>query len=87
MPHFTRTPGDAPTAWGASATVDCMPGQFITFRGEFNHRAPDVPCVAGAGGVTPPDGNAGAAGSLVPGWAPDGREVENRFTLALLVQF
>jgi hypothetical protein len=86
-PYFTENPGDAYTAWDASATVDYMPSQFITFRGEFNHRAADVPYFAGAGGVTPPGGNSGAAGSLVAGWAPDLQKIENRFTLALLVKF
>lgn len=75
------------TAWDASSTVDYMPSPFITFRGEFNHRAADVPYFAGTGGVTPPGGNSGAAGSFVAGWAPELRKVENRFTLALLVKF
>jgi hypothetical protein len=86
-PYFTQNPGDGYRAWDASATFDCMPSQFITFRGEFNHRAANVAYFAGAGGVTPPGGNAGSAGSVVPGWAPDLRKAENRFTLALLVKF
>jgi hypothetical protein len=86
-PYFTQNPGDAYTAWDASATVDYMPSQFITFRGEFNHRAAGIPYFAGAGSVTPPGGNSGAAGSLVANWAPDLQKAENRFTLALLVKF
>ena len=64
-----------------------MPSQFVTFRVEFNHRAASVPYFAGAGGVTPPGGNAGAPGSVVPGFTPDLRKSENRMTVALLVKF
>lgn len=86
-PYFTANPGDPYTAWDAQATVDYMPSQFVTFRGEFNHRAANVPYFSGPGGVTPPGGNTGAPGSLVPGWSPDLRKTENRITLALLVKF
>ena len=68
-------------------TFDFMPSQFVTFRGEFNHRAASVPYFSGPGGVTPPGGNQGAPGSLVDGWTPDLRKVENRVTFALLVKF
>jgi len=37
--------------------------------------------------VTPPGGNQGAAGSFVPGWAPDLRRSENRLNMAILVKF
>jgi len=86
-PYFTMNPGDPYRAWDASATFDYMPSQFITFRGEFNHRAANVPYFAGPGGVTPPGGNSGPDGSLVPGWTPDLAKTENRVTLALLVKF
>lgn len=84
--YFTQNPGDPFTAWDASATFDYMPSQFITFRGEFNHRAASVPYFSGEGGVTPPGGNTGAPGSIVPGWAPDLRKSENRVTFAILVK-
>jgi len=63
-----------------------MPSQFITFRAEYNHRASNVPYFSGAGGITPPGGNTGPQGSFVPGFAPDLRKYENRYTLALLVK-
>jgi hypothetical protein len=63
-----------------------MPSQFVTFRWEFDHRAASVPYFAGVGGVTPPAGNTGPAGSLVPGWSPDLRKSENRINMALLVK-
>ena len=59
----------------------------MTFRGQFNHPAANVPYFAGSGGVTPPGGNTGTAGGVVPGWEPDLRKTENRFTVALLVKF
>jgi hypothetical protein len=38
-------------------------------------------------GITPPGGNAGAPGSVVPGWTSDLRNSENRMTAAMLVKF
>jgi putative OmpL-like beta-barrel porin-2 len=85
-PYFTASPGDPYKAWDMQTTFDVMPEQFVTFRAEFNHRAANVPYFAGAGGVTPPGGNVGAPGSIVPGWAPDLRKTENRVTFAFLVK-
>jgi hypothetical protein len=85
-PYFTENPGDQFKAWDASVTFDYMPSQFVTFRWEFDHRAASVPYFAGVGGVTPPAGNTGPAGSLVPGWSPNLRKSENRINMALLVK-
>jgi Putative beta-barrel porin-2, OmpL-like. bbp2 len=86
-PYFTENPGDPYKAWDASATVDYMPSQYITFRWEYNHRAANVPYFSGSGGVTPPGGNQGTPGSFVSGFTPDLRKRENRLNLALLVKF
>ena len=86
-PYFTENPGDPYKAWDASGTFDWMPSQYITFRWEYNHRAANVPYFSGPGGVTPPGGNTGASGSVVPGWAPDPRKSENRLNMAILVKF
>ena len=86
-PYFTENPGDPFKAWDASATVDYMPSQYITFRWEYNHRAANVPYFSGSGGITPPGGNTGTAGAFVPGFTPDLRKRENRLNLALLVKF
>jgi hypothetical protein len=51
---------------------DNMPSQYITFRWEYNHRATNVPYWSGSGGVTPPGGNQGTPGSIVPNWTPRG---------------
>jgi hypothetical protein len=86
-PYFTENPGDPYKAWDVSATVDYMPSQYFTFRMEYNHRAANVPYFSGPGGVTPPGGNTGAPGSVVPGWSPDLVKSENRMTGAILVMF
>jgi len=86
-PYFTANPGDPFKAWDASATLDLMPDDLVTFRLEANHRAANVPYFAGSGGVTPEGGNTGSPGSTVPGFTPDLRKSENRVTLALLVKF
>ncbi len=86
-PYFTENPGDPFKGWDVSATVDYMPSQYLTFRMEYNHRAANVPYYSGPGGVTPPGGNTGAPGSVVPGWYPDLVKSENRITGAMMVMF
>jgi len=85
--YFSENPGDPFKAWDMSATYDYMPSQYITFRWEFNHRHANVPYFSGPGGVTPPGGNQGAAGSVVQGFFPDLRHTEDRGTMAILVKF
>ncbi len=84
--YFTGNPGDVFKAWDMQVTFDYMPNQFVTFRLEGNHRAANVPYFSGSGGVTPPGGNTGPAGSMVPGFVPDLRKTENRLTFAFLVK-
>ncbi len=86
-PYFTGNPGDQFKAWDLTTTFDYMPSQYITFRWEYNHRATNVPYFAGLGGVTPPGGNTGPLGSVVPGFTPDLRKRENRLNMAILVKF
>jgi hypothetical protein len=86
-PYFTENPGDPFKAWDISGTYDYMPSQYITFRWEFNHRHANVPYWSGPGGVTPPGGNNGNPGALIPGWQPDLRRTEDRATMAILVKF
>jgi hypothetical protein len=85
-PYFTANPGDPFEAWDMQVTADLMPRRFLTFRLEFNHRWASVPYYTGPGGLTPPGGNQGAPGSLVPGWSPDLVQTENRLTFALLLK-
>lgn len=91
-PYFPESPGLPFKAWDASATVDYMPTQYMTWRMEYNHRAASVPYFTGPGGITPPGGDQGAAGSIVllpsgAEWQPDLRNSENRMTAAILVMF
>ena len=85
-PYFTENPGDPYKAWDTQTTFDWMPGQFVTFRAEYNYRHANVPYFTGEGGVTPPGGNNGNPGALIPGWSPDLRTSEKRVTFALLVK-
>jgi putative OmpL-like beta-barrel porin-2 len=86
-PYFTANPGDPYKAFDGQVTFDYMPSQYITFRGEYVFRGSNVPYFSGRGGVTPPEGNTGALGSFVPGWAPDLVKQEKRYTMAILVKF
>jgi hypothetical protein len=85
-PYFTANPKDPFKAWDMQVTADYMPRELVTFRVEFNHRAASVPYFSGPGGVTPPGGNQGSPGSMVPGWRPDLVKDENRITAAVLVR-
>lgn len=81
-PYFTAAPGDPYKAWDMQITGDYMPTPYTTFRAEFNHRAASVEYFTGHGGVTPPGGNQGSAGSAVPNWTPDLDKSEQRLTFA-----
>jgi hypothetical protein len=85
-PHFTALPGDSYDAWDMQIAGDVMPNSFVTLRLEFNHRASSVPYFSGPGGVTPPGGNQGGAGSLVEGWQPDLVKTEDRLSGAVMVK-
>lgn len=85
-PYFSTAPGTGFVGWDTQLTADWMPTENAMFRAEFNHRAANVPYFAGSGGVTPPGGNTGKPSEVVPGWQPDLRKTEDRFTLALLIK-
>jgi hypothetical protein len=85
--YFPESPGLSYRAWDSTATFDYMPSQYITFRWEYNHRASNVPYWSGGGGITPPGGNTGAPGSVVPGFYPDLRKREDRLNMAIMVKF
>jgi Putative beta-barrel porin-2, OmpL-like. bbp2 len=85
-PYFTADPGDKFRAWDGSVTFDYMSSQFFTWRFQFDYRGSNVPYFSGPGGVTPPGGNTGSLGSFVPGFFPDLRKSENRYTIALLLK-
>lgn len=64
---------------GLTATIDLMPTDFFTVRGEVMTRASDIPFFAGPGGTTSADGYQGTAGDFVP----DVRRAQTLFTLAI----
>jgi hypothetical protein len=72
--------------WDSTVNLQWMPREYITWWFEVGYRHSDVPYFAGRGGVTPPGGNQGAPGSIVPGWTPDLVRSEDRVTLALLIK-
>ena len=86
-PYFTENPGDPFHAWDCSVTYDWMPNAFATWRLELDRRVSSVPYFSGPGGVTPPGGNQGPAGSPVTGWSPDLVRSETRINAAFMVKF
>jgi hypothetical protein len=86
-PYFTENPGNPFKAWDTSATFDYMPSQYVTFRVEYDHRQSNVPYFSGPGGITPPGGNTGPPGSVVPGFTPDLRKFQNTLNMAFMVMF
>lgn len=73
---FTDLNASKLTAREATATLDLMPNDFVTFRLEYLHRRANVPYFAGRGGTTSPTGYADQP--LPADWAPDLRKTENR---------
>jgi hypothetical protein len=85
-PYFTESPGDPFKAWDTQVSTDYSPIPYITFRLEYVYRSANVPYFVGHAGVTPPGGNQGPLGSVVPAWSPNLVTTENRMTLAMLIK-
>jgi len=64
----------------ATATLDIMPNDFVTFRLEYGNRQANVPYFAGNGGTTSPDG---WINTPVNNWTPDLQKRESRITVAI----
>ena len=64
----------------ATATVDIMPNDFITFRAEYGYRKSNLPYFAGRDGTTSPDG---WMDTPATSWRPALQHTENRFTVAV----
>jgi hypothetical protein len=86
---FSMNPGDQFNAWDASAGIQIMPNEYVTWTLEFVHRHANVPYFAGHGGVTSSTGyfqsNPNSFGD--PNYRPDLRNDENRINLAMLTRF
>lgn len=90
---FDTNPGTKFYGYDVSTTLDWMPQENITFRGEFVYRNVSVPYFAGPGGVTGPDGyKCGGVSSpdtvtstcAPPGWLPDLVQSEKRVIFAVI---
>ena len=79
---FSANPGDKFSGWDASAGIEFLPNQSISFKTEFVHRYANVPYFAGKGGVTSPTGYTFTA--LPSDWRPDLVNKENRIVFAML---
>lgn len=66
----------------ATATIDIMPNDYVTFRLEYGYRQSNVPYFAGRGGTTFPSGWANGPVPVNP-WRPDLKIAENRLTVAV----
>jgi hypothetical protein len=72
-------------AWDFTVGFDWMPNEYITWRGEYNHRKADVNYFAGPRGITSPDGY--NTTTQPAGWTPDLTDTEDRVNIAMLVRF
>jgi hypothetical protein len=82
---FDMNPGTLFDAWDASAGIQFMPDEIITYDLELSHRQASVPYFAGHGGVTSPDGYVTTATPV--GWRPDLAKTDDRIIAALLARF
>jgi hypothetical protein len=69
----------------ATATLDIMPNDFVTFRFEYGYRQANMPYFAGKGGTTSPSGWINGP-TTIGTWRPDLQKTENRITLALNIR-
>jgi hypothetical protein len=66
----------------ATATVDFLPNELVTFRIEYGYRQSNLPYFAGSGGTTYPSGWSNGPVPVAQ-WRPDLRKTENRVTIAI----
>jgi hypothetical protein len=64
-PYFPESPGLKAHMWDATATLQYMPKQYITWWMEAGYRHSDIPYWTGRHGITPPGGNTGSPGEYV----------------------
>jgi hypothetical protein len=90
-PYFTLNPGDKFKGYDFQTTFDYMPSQWVTWRAEFTQRGTSVPYFVGPGGITPQVTpgvyvNTGDPTQIIPGFTPDLRKQERRYTFSLMVK-
>ena len=83
---LTQNPGDKFSAWDASAGLQYMPNDYITFGAEFVTRHADTPYFSGRGGLTSPNGWNAPIGNPV-GYVADLVKDENRLIFSTIFRF
>lgn len=83
---LTQNPGDPFEGWDASANVQFMPNDFMTFGLEFVTRHTNVPYFSGPGGVTSPNGWNPPIGDP-SGFTADLVKDENRIICSAIFRF
>lgn len=83
---LTQNPGDLFEGWDASANVQYMPNDFMTFGIEFVTRHTSVPYFSGPDGVTSPNGWQAPIGNP-DGFIADLVQDENRIIFSVLFRF
>lgn len=83
---LTQNPGDLFEGWDASANVQYMPNDFMTFGIEFVTRHTSVPYFSGPDGVTSPNGWQAPIGNP-DGFIADLVQDENRIIFSVIFRF
>lgn len=83
---LTQNPGDKFEGWDASAGIQFMPNEYLTFGTEFVTRHTNVPYFSGHGGVTSPNGWNQPIGNPA-GYTPDLVKDENRLIFYSIFRF
>lgn len=82
----TQDPGDGFNGWDASACMQYMPNERVTFGLEYVTRHTDTPYFSGRGGVTSPNGWNAPIGDP-SGYVADLVKDEDRVILSMIVRF
>jgi len=83
---LTQNPGDQFEGWDASACIQFMPNEYMTFGVEYVTRHTSVPYFSGNGGVTSPNGWNAPLGNS-EGYVADLVKDENRIICSMIFRF
>jgi hypothetical protein len=83
---LTQNPGDPFEGWDASACIQFMPNEYMTFGVEYVTRHTTVPYFSGHGGVTSPNGWNNPLGNP-DGYTADLVKDENRIICSMIFRF
>jgi hypothetical protein len=82
----TQNPGDQFKGWDASANMQYMPNEYVTYGIEFVTRHTSIPYFSGRGGVTSPNGWKEPIGTTT-GYVADLVKNENRLIFSTIFRF